>query len=356
MRRVLYILLFTLLFAPRLWAQSSLVFNHNEWFFGTIDEQAGVVEHTFVATNNSNQPALILDVIASCGCMKPQFKRQPIMPGESVDIVLRFNPLGQQGTIQRELSVYGERQQLIARLKVRGEVIPRKRTPEERFPYELSSQIRLTNNHLNFAELRIGERRCAKIGIRNHSGEVRNIEFRNKTNSGMLHIKAKSRLEPGEESEIELCYSLSEQERRYGSCEELFDIYVDGKREHVVLSTRGVIVDGARSGEVDSKALLDRNIIRFGELSERRDRASESLFLMNEGSKPLIVRCVESKSSIVTSLKGGEVIAPHSSLRVRVDFKPEGYDYGAMVESLSIITNDPKRPILKLRVAAIIVE
>lgn len=356
MKRVVYITILLLLFVPVVNAQQ-LVFDHTEWFFGTIAEESGVVEHTFTAKNQSSSPALILDVIASCGCMKPEFKRQPVMPGGEIDVVLRFNPLGQQGAIERIVTVYGEQQQVIARLKIRGDVTPRYRSVEERFPYELASGIRLTNNHLNFAEVRVGETRCVTLGLINNSTKAHNIEFRPLSGNDMLRVNAPSNLQPGEESSVYLCFVLGEDERRYGSTQERFELYVDGKREHIVVTVKGVVVDGARSGEVDGKALLESNTLRLGELSLRRVGSAKcSVVLYNEGRRELLLRKIECPSSISCRQSGGERIPPHGELTLEFEFNPAGYDYGAVVESVRIITNDAKHPLMKLRISAIVVE
>ena len=70
--------------------KTSIEFSEDKYNFGTIKEGA-VVRHQFQFTNTGNNPLLIADAIASCGCTVPSFPKTPVMPGATGEIVVEFN-------------------------------------------------------------------------------------------------------------------------------------------------------------------------------------------------------------------------------------------------------------------------
>jgi Protein of unknown function (DUF1573) len=64
--------------------------------YGTIDKGADPVRH-FKFTNTGNEPLIIKSAKGSCGCTVPTYPQEPIMPGESANVNIRYdtNRLGQ---------------------------------------------------------------------------------------------------------------------------------------------------------------------------------------------------------------------------------------------------------------------
>jgi|SRR5690554_3077019 len=69
--------------------------------FGTI-EQGTHVEHVFKFTNTGDAPLVISSAKGSCGCTVPQYPKEPINPGETGELTVKFNGSGQN---QRNNSV-----------------------------------------------------------------------------------------------------------------------------------------------------------------------------------------------------------------------------------------------------------
>lgn len=71
-----------------------LVFDKEVHDFGTI-EQGTNVEHTFTFTNTGKAPLVITNATSSCGCTVPTWTKEPIAPGETGEMVVKFNGSGQ---------------------------------------------------------------------------------------------------------------------------------------------------------------------------------------------------------------------------------------------------------------------
>ncbi|MHA6279896.1 DUF1573 domain-containing protein [Salinimicrobium sp. CAU 1759] len=71
-----------------------LTFEETEHDFGTI-AQGTNVEHTFTFTNTGKAPLVITNATSTCGCTVPTWTKEPIAPGESGEMVVKFNGSGQ---------------------------------------------------------------------------------------------------------------------------------------------------------------------------------------------------------------------------------------------------------------------
>lgn len=71
-------------------------FESPEYEFGTV-KQGELVNHTFTFKNDSDEPLIISNASASCGCTVPQWPKDPVKPGEEGKIQVQFNSTGKSG-------------------------------------------------------------------------------------------------------------------------------------------------------------------------------------------------------------------------------------------------------------------
>lgn len=71
-----------------------MTFEKMEHDFGTIEQNAAQ-ETAFKFTNTGNAPLIITDAKSSCGCTVPNPPKEPIAPGESSELIVKFNGAGQ---------------------------------------------------------------------------------------------------------------------------------------------------------------------------------------------------------------------------------------------------------------------
>ncbi|MBR6417265.1 MAG: DUF1573 domain-containing protein [Bacteroidales bacterium] len=65
-------------------------FSEQEHNYGTL-QKGGDGNCEFVFTNNGNEPLILSNVKASCGCTVPTWTKEPIMPGQKGSIKVRYN-------------------------------------------------------------------------------------------------------------------------------------------------------------------------------------------------------------------------------------------------------------------------
>ncbi len=75
--------------------------SHN---FGAIKEGI-VAEFTFKFKNTGDQPLILKDVRPSCGCTTPEWSKEPVQPGKTGLIVVKFNSAGRPGKFNKSITI-----------------------------------------------------------------------------------------------------------------------------------------------------------------------------------------------------------------------------------------------------------
>jgi hypothetical protein len=70
-----------------------MVFEESEFDFGTID-QGTPQEHVFKFTNTGDADLIIVDAKSSCGCTVPEYTKDPVAPGATGELLVKFNGSG----------------------------------------------------------------------------------------------------------------------------------------------------------------------------------------------------------------------------------------------------------------------
>lgn len=76
----------------------------------------------FEFTNTGDAPLIINKVKSSCGCTIPSKPSQPIMPGKSDKIVVKYNT-HRVGPFRKTVTVYSNAMNNVVILKIKGKVI-----------------------------------------------------------------------------------------------------------------------------------------------------------------------------------------------------------------------------------------
>lgn len=335
-------------------------FDHEKWNFGDVAEDGGKVEHTFVFTNVSSKPVVILDVTSGCGCTTPSYSRKPVMRGEKGEIVVSFDPMNRPGHFSKGISVQISGSTEPVTLLVEGVVTPRVKSTEELYPFDMGGGVRFDSNFRAFAYVGRGERVEESIGWINTSGRDVRLSFEELERSGMLRIEAPRMLKAGEKGAIVIAYEVPSDSDRYGTLSDVLGVDIDGRRARTMLSVHAIAVDRHDTAADDMsspKGELSKKFIKFGDVKHGRTVADASVELANIGDNELVIRAVEWQSkALKCSLKAGDRIAAGGKTVVKFTLDTSEVDYGVWVDRVRIITDDPSRPMQTLRVTAVVVE
>lgn len=102
-------------------------FEKAEHDFGTI-EQGTPQEAAFKFTNTGNAPLIITDAKSSCGCTVPNPPKEPIAPGESSELMVKFNGSG-QNQVTKTITVTANTEKGSEILRIKAFVNPKGAAP-----------------------------------------------------------------------------------------------------------------------------------------------------------------------------------------------------------------------------------
>ena len=89
--------------------------------FGKI-EQGKPVTYAFEFKNSGTDPVVINDATASCGCTKPSWTREPVMPGKTGTVSATFNAAA-AGPFNKAVTVTSNAEAGQTVLYLKGEVV-----------------------------------------------------------------------------------------------------------------------------------------------------------------------------------------------------------------------------------------
>ncbi len=95
--------------------------------YGTIEQHAnGNCEFKF--TNEGKEPLILTNVRSSCGCTVPTWPREPILPGQSKVIKVKYDTK-RLGVINKTIHVYSNATTPSVTLRIKGKVVAKSGSP-----------------------------------------------------------------------------------------------------------------------------------------------------------------------------------------------------------------------------------
>lgn len=73
--------------------------------FGKMHE-GEAASHAFTFTNNGKAPLLISNAAGSCGCTVPDYPHEPVAPGQSAVVSVKFNSTGKTGHQNKTVNIF----------------------------------------------------------------------------------------------------------------------------------------------------------------------------------------------------------------------------------------------------------
>lgn len=104
-----------------------MAFEKAEHDFGTI-EQGTPQETIFKFTNTGNAPLIITNATSSCGCTVPDPPKDPIAPGDTGELVVKFNGSG-QNQVTKTITVNANTEKGSELLRIKAFVNPKGAAP-----------------------------------------------------------------------------------------------------------------------------------------------------------------------------------------------------------------------------------
>jgi len=324
---------------------TTLKFSDTQHDFGVFKEEAGRQTYDFVISNTGNQPLVIQNVTASCGCTTPEWTRQPIPPGGKGKVTAIYDPANRPGAFNKTLTVYSNTKPAATTLTIKGEVTPREKTVEELFTFPVGN-IRFESNYLAFTNIKKTEVKNKDMQVINTSPTAVKVEF-----DGIpSHLKLKAEpetLRPGQKGRIIGTFDATKNSG-WGNVYDMVRIKLNGiLQENVYYSVSAKLVEDFSSLSKEDMANapvfeLVTTTANLGKIKGSSQYDVEFKFT-NEGKQDLIIRNIKSTCgcTAVQQENQGIGIKPGESSSIKAVFNSGGYK-GSVTKVIYVYTNDPK--------------
>jgi|GEM_PF-705176 len=102
--------------------KTDIEFDEEIYDFGQI-KQGDVVEHTFKFRNVGSAPLSLTYVKPSCGCTAPKWSKEPVAPGKTGEIQIKFNSAHKKGPQNKSVTIFLNAEPVTKILRFKGEVV-----------------------------------------------------------------------------------------------------------------------------------------------------------------------------------------------------------------------------------------
>ncbi len=351
-----FILLLLCLLSPVALFSQNLSFDYTHWNFGEIAEDGGDVSHTFVMRNKGESPIVIIDASGSCGCTTSSYPTKPIMPGESSEVVVVYNPMDRPFDFSTTVRLLTSESAEPIKLSVSGSVIPRKRSIEEEYPFDMGERLRFSANYIPLSYIEHGVMRGSSVAYVNNSDRSVKLELRPKLSTSIFEIEYAESVEPRQQGVINFSYLAPEGSALYGAVMDSFDVYVNGEKSRYPFTVLGHVTDNftAITPESSPRGVIALRRVSVGTIKRRGGVVVAQNTIENIGLEPLIVRHIDIDSGLELSIESGVEIASGETLTFEIRVDPSRFDYDMFTKSIVFTTNDAEQPMQRVRVNGVV--
>ena len=123
MKKIIVLTALLLCAVTATFAQDSpkIKFDETSHNFGTFPETEPVQKCVFKFTNVGNQPLVINQAVASCGCTVPEYTKTPIPPGGKGTVEVTYNGKGKfTGHFKKSITIRTNGIYVVTRIYIEG--------------------------------------------------------------------------------------------------------------------------------------------------------------------------------------------------------------------------------------------
>jgi hypothetical protein len=352
MLKKLFLIIFTL-YNFSVVAQSSEIvhFEVLTHDFGTVQEDDGPVVYEFRFKNTGQQPVLITDVKASCGCTTPGWTKDPVAPGEEGFIQAQYNTYNRPGFFNKSLTIYTDRQGETAKLYIKGNVVPKPKSPEEELT-AAQGNLRMKHRTFNMGKLYTNGESVTKAFKIYNAGPEEMI-FKEILKPQHITVALPDTLMPGQSGVMEVSYDVMKK-KELGFFSENITLVTNESPDSIKSITLFSNIEEyfpPMSREDFEKAprisigeqVYDFNKVKAGEI------VTTTYELFNNGLSTLNIRKLDPNCTCVKASLEKNNLAPGESTVIEVAFDTFNRR-GNQQKAITIYSNDPSSPVQRLTI------
>lgn len=323
--------------------------------FGDIIHKSGPVSCTFIVTNTGNQPAVIYNVVSTCGCTNVEWTKKPIMPGENGTISVTYSNDEGAYPFDKTLTTYISDSKKPVLLKVRGVSIETAKPLSELYPVKYGP-LGLREALIKCGNMEQGGQKSEAVLIANTSSKPVKVSFADTDKN--LSIAVSPNPIPAN-STAEMTFTVTADRSIWGRHTYYTTPLINGNpsKDNSRIGFWAFTKENFSNLTKEQKAkgpkpVFNESTYSFGKIAQGTE-VHASFNVKNEGSEAFKVYKVDSDavkwccSTIPSVVRGNEV---------KFDFTLDttGIPKGEHLTIVTLTTNSPTRPIVNLFIAGYI--
>lgn len=348
MKKIL-LTVFALVMAFFGFAQPKIQFDQTTYDFGQIHEENGKVTARFNFTNVGTEDLILKSVRPGCGCTAANYTKTAVAPGQRGFIDATYNPANRPGGFNKNIKVTTNEPEMNVEkptphmIFIKGNVTPKPKSAFEKEGYTIGNGIvRIKNNSANLEVLNT-EQHLDTFQVKNFG--LKSVTI-NLNDNGFVTEASRSfgpEIKGGEEGIIVLKYDASKR-NDFGTLKDAVTFTTNDSLEpkKEIYYQVNIKEDFSKlsAGKLKKAPVinLSKTFIDFGKVKQNTS-STETITIKNDGKSDLIIRKIDSNSSIKVdcpkmTIKKGE------STEMNVTYYSKR-NKGKQTQSITLITNDP---------------
>ena len=189
-------------------AQGVITFEKDMHDFGSVPEGT-MATHEFKFKNTGNQPVVIANVQASCGCTTPDWTKTPVMPGKSGIVKAMYSSAGRPGVFNKTVTVTSNASVPSVVLSIKGDVVNKEQAKASMTPAQLAQSPRMVLDRTahDFGKIESGQQPVAKFTVKNPGKQPLELGMITSACNCVGYKSVPPVIKPGQSAVVELLYA-----------------------------------------------------------------------------------------------------------------------------------------------------
>ncbi|MCC2545322.1 DUF1573 domain-containing protein [Hymenobacter sp. BT175] len=208
--------------------------------------------YEFRFKNMGNQPIVISNVQASCGCTTPDWTKTPVLPGKTGIVKAMYSSAGRPGVFNKTVTVTSNAGNPTTVLSIKGNVLSKEQAKATLTPAQLAQSPRLVADRAahDFGKLEAGQQVTAKFTFKN-TGKQDLVLGMISSNCNCIGYKnTPAPIKPGQSATVELLYN----QRQLGPMTDVASINSNDLNGDLKLTLKANVVRDLNAGSMVKEA------------------------------------------------------------------------------------------------------
>ena len=350
MRKV-FLTLVVALFCQFVFSQGGKIkFEITTYDYGTLREEVGEATAKFVFTNVGTGDLQVTHVQPSCGCTAADYTKTVVKPGEKGYVSAVYHTSGRPGPFQKSLTVtVNDIESPTVGLTIKGTVTPKAKSKGDYYPMAIGN-LKLMSNHLAFNDMKSNQIKTDSMKIYNQWEGEMTISFKD-VPAHITVTAVPEKLAKDQEGVIIVTYDATKK-ADFGLVYDRIDIVTnDAAGPNKSLNVSANIIEDFSTlteKQIEKAPHIDfkETTFNFGNVKSGTVVKYDFEFT-NSGKSKLVIRKIKPECGCTTYELAKTIFKKNKKGKISVVFDTSSR-HGDENKMITVITNDPKKPVIQL--------